>query len=130
MNVYIYNSRSGAVDHLPSNVAQLLLSSGQGFHGPFQSEQEILDYYNANKGTNPGWHAPEGDFFKRLLNTVTSAPSDALSSAKSNILGNVNIQNWFLRIGEILFGLILVGVGIAKLTGAGNLVSKALKVLP
>jgi hypothetical protein len=127
--VWIYNSRSGAVDHLPANVANLLLKSGQGFHGPFNSEQEILDYYNSNKGANPGWHAPEGDFFKRLLNTVSSAPSDALSSAKNNILGNVNVQSWFLRIGEILFGLILVGVGIAKLTGTANVISKAMKVI-
>lgn len=42
-------------------------------------------------------------------------------------LGGFNIGAWFLRIGEILLGLVLVGVGVARITGAANFISSAVK---
>jgi hypothetical protein len=44
-----------------------------------------------------------------------------------DLLGSFNLGSWFLRIAEILLGLVLVGVGVAKLTGASNFISTAVK---
>lgn len=56
-------------------------------------------------------------------------PGAAAKGAENaiNVLGGFNIGNWFIRIGEILLGLVLVGVGIARLTGAQNAISKIVK---
>ena len=45
----------------------------------------------------------------------------------SDILGRFNLGSWFLRIGEILLGIVLVGVGIARITGAQNVISNFAK---
>lgn len=42
-------------------------------------------------------------------------------------LGGFNLSSWFLRIGEILLGIVLVGVGVARITGVQNAVSKVVK---
>lgn len=33
-------------------------------------------------------------------------------------------ENWILRLGEIMLGIVLIGVGVAKLTGADNFIMK------
>jgi hypothetical protein len=45
----------------------------------------------------------------------------------NDLLGKFNLSSWFLRIGEILLGLVLIGVGIARLTGAQNAISKIVR---
>ena len=59
-------------------------------------------------------------------------PGAAAKGAENAVetLGGFNLGSWFLRIGEILLGLVLVGVGVARITGAQNVISKALKVIP
>ena len=47
--------------------------------------------------------------------------------AAADVLGSFNIGSWFLRIGEILLGLVLIGVGVARLTGAQNAISQFVK---
>jgi hypothetical protein len=43
-------------------------------------------------------------------------------------IASFNLGSWFLRIGEILLGLVLIGVGVARITGSQNVISKAMKV--
>ena len=50
-------------------------------------------------------------------------------TARSELLHGFNWQNILVRIGEVLLGIVLVGVGVARLTGIDNTVSKALKVV-
>lgn len=52
-------------------------------------------------------------------------PGAAAKGAES--LGGFNLGGWFLRIGEILLGLVLVGVGVARITGTQNAISKIVK---
>jgi hypothetical protein len=52
-------------------------------------------------------------------------PGAAAKGAES--LGGFNLGSWFLRIGEILLGLVLIGVGVARITGAQNAISKIVK---
>lgn len=128
---WLYNSHSGAIIQTFSPASNMLLSGGLGWHGPFKSHQEAVDFYNNNKGNNPGWKAPTDNISDQITNTITSVPSDAATGAadavKHSILGGVDIQAWFVRIGEILLGIVLIGVGIAKLTGTTNLIAKAAK---
>lgn len=61
------------------------------------------------------------------LATIPSAAAAGANNAYKDILGGFNLGNWFLRIGEILLGLVLVGVGLARITGAQNFISQAVK---
>lgn len=61
------------------------------------------------------------------LATIPSATAAGANNAYKDILGGFNLGNWFLRIGEILLGLVLVGVGLARITGAQNFISQAVK---
>jgi hypothetical protein len=42
----------------------------------------------------------------------------------TDIFHGLNFTNWVLRIGELILGVVLVGVGIAKLTGVDNAIMK------
>jgi hypothetical protein len=42
----------------------------------------------------------------------------------ADVFHGINFGNWILRIGEIILGVVLIGVGIAKLTGTDNVVGK------
>jgi uncharacterized iron-regulated membrane protein len=58
---------------------------------------------------------------------------DALASlgpafGKFDIFNGINFGNWLMRGGEILIGVVLIGVGVAKLTGTQNIISKIAKV--
>lgn len=46
----------------------------------------------------------------------------------SGFLAALENKNTWLRVGEVALGLILIGVGIAKITGTANVISKAAKV--
>jgi hypothetical protein len=53
-------------------------------------------------------------------------PGAAAKGAEDAFHG-LSLGNWFMRIGEILLGIVLVGVGVARITGAQNAVSKIVK---
>lgn len=50
-----------------------------------------------------------------------------LNQTGQDIFHGLNLETWVLRIGEILLGVVLIGVGIAKLTGTENAISKIAK---
>lgn len=102
---------------------------------------QFLTWYQAAIQQDPalspldGWTAFEtGSTIASGLGTATATlggiPQAAVTGANNaykDLLGGFNIGNWFLRIGEILLGLVLVGVGIARITGAQNFISQAVK---
>lgn len=57
----------------------------------------------------------------------TTSIAKGLVNQSGSILGGFNLSSWFLRIGEILLGLVLIGVGIARVTGAQNAISKVVR---
>lgn len=126
---WIYNSRTGAVNQLPWAIAEGQLHSGLGWHGPFNSKQEALDYYTKNRAANPGWHAPSGwtEQLSQIPSTVGTAAGDVIQKASDSLFKGLDLNAWFLRIGEALLGIVLIAVGIAKLTGTANVVSKLVK---
>lgn len=58
---------------------------------------------------------------------ATSVGAGSAVGTAVDALGSFNIGAWFLRIGEILLGLVLVGVGVARITGAQNAISNIVK---
>jgi|ERR1035437_3630369 hypothetical protein len=59
--------------------------------------------------------------------TSASAVNTAITSNPLDVIGHFNLGGWFLRVGEVLIGLVLIGVGVARMTGAQNIISSALK---
>lgn len=91
-----------------------------------QALQAFLDTeLAAGVGTGIG---ATGTFVGNSLPTaVSNAASNTTGIKIAEALGGFNLSGWFLRIGEILLGLVLVGVGVARITGAANVISKAVK---
>lgn len=103
----------------------------------------------AQVNANLGYHAVTGPYATEALansegpagafpNPATNPAVDAGVNAAGSILDQVTtgflgiLENkaLWLRVGEVLLGIVLVGVGLAKITHAGNIVSKAVKVIP
>jgi hypothetical protein len=124
--VWIYNSNTGAIVALPLPTATIELKSGLGWHGPFSSEQAAKSYYAEHAAANPGWKAPTN-----WQGAVGNLAGDVQSGVKNitDPFKNLNLGAWFIRIGEIALGIVLIGVGVAKLTGASNAISKVAKVV-
>lgn len=108
---WYYDSLDNDVVHqnLAESLANALVTY---YHGPYSTEQEAE--------THTGVAGPPGTPNENL-------GQQAAGVAGQDILGGINIGNLVLRAGEILLGIVLIGVGIAKLTGAENLVSTAVK---
>jgi len=58
---------------------------------------------------------------------IATGTVNGLNQFSKDVLGGFNLGGWFLRIGEILLGLVLIGVGVARITGVQNVVSAAVK---
>lgn len=121
---WYYNSRSGVVDDYEEITMFPALHTGSGWHGPFATKEATLKYYNDNKAKNTGWKAPTDS-----LSTGASNLADTgIDAAKGAVgLSNEDLSAWFIRIGEVVLGIVLVGIGIAKLTGVSNVVSTAVR---
>lgn len=63
-----------------------------------------------------------------ILGQVGPATGIGLAKASQDIMHGFNFGDIILRAGEILLGIVLIGVGVAKLTGTGNVVSKAVRM--
>lgn len=125
-----YNHITGAVQHLPSVQSSVMRAVAPGWHGPFKTKEEALAFYEQNRTAHPEWKAPTG-WLGNIENAITGG-ADAVTggaySAVTDPLGKLNLGGWFIRIGEILLGIVLIGVGLARLTGVQNVVSKVAKV--
>jgi hypothetical protein len=121
---WYYNSRSGVIGNYDPIQEWPALHAGTGWHGPFNTKQDALNYYEQNKAANPGWKPPT-DSISQGASNLTSTLASGVTSGLG--LNNTEIQSWLIRIGEILLGIVLLGVGIAKLTGTTNVVSNIVK---
>lgn len=125
--VWGYNSDSGSVDSAQYWLFYPAFHSGIGWHGPFMSRDEAFQFYEDNKAQNPGWAPPtqdKGQAAKQELGSIADTVTGGLGVSQEEI------SQWFIRIGEVLIGLVLIGVGVASLTGATNVVTKAIGRIP
>lgn len=120
-----------------SNAYNTLLSTDKGtvngmvrYMGPFPSQA-------AAKAAAPG-KITIGDWtgmtIAGLMTGAGNSPNIATNVATGAAVGTAvdkvlsfNWEAWVLRIGEILLGLVLIGIGIARITGAQNVISQAVK---
>lgn len=95
------------------------LASGTGgkgpLYGPFSTLDEAKAQASKNAPTDPG----------SVVQNITGG---------GNLFGvgslfDINAGGWLLRIGEIALGIVLIAVGIAKLTGIQNKIATAAKVV-
>lgn len=119
VSAWYYNSDSGAINHQQQWIAYPELHMGLGWHGPFPSKDAAIAFYQQGKAANPGWKAPTG-----LTGNIANAAG--VPTIEDTFKG-LNLGGWVLRVGEILLGLVLIGVGVAKLSGTTNVISKAVK---
>jgi hypothetical protein len=125
-----YNHLTGAVMQLLSVQSSVMRAMGLGWHGPFKTKDDALAYYTANKAAHPDWKAPTGlvGNVENALSTGADVATGGTFSKITDPLGNINLGGWFIRIAEILLGLVLIGVGVAKLSGVDNAITKVVKV--
>jgi len=102
--VWFYNSDSGSVIS-ETALGDTIQSHLPGWHGPFGTKQEALDYYTDNKAANPKWKAPAG-----LASAVKNTVAAAVNSA--NPLGALFQAAIWIRVAEVAAGLILLGIGL------------------
>ena len=76
--------------------------------GPYPTQQAAIDARNRD-------------------NAYGNNPASFVAQSAKDAFNGLNLGNWLLRIGEIMLGVVLVGVGIAKLTGTTNLIAAAVK---
>lgn len=67
-----------------------------------------------------------GNVISETTQLLAQVPIAAAKGA-ADALGGFNLGGWFIRIGEILLGIVLIGVGIARITGAQNVISNIAK---
>lgn len=86
--------------------------------GPFSSQQEA--------------QAKADELNKSGVATPANIGKQAVSSALTSLnpLAPVFQANIWLRVGEFVIGIVLLGVGLAKLTGAENFISNAVGKVP
>lgn len=58
----------------------------------------------------------------------TTNPQANKSAQLPDIFHGLNLGEILLRLGEVVLGVVLIGVGVAHITGAQNTISKAAKV--
>jgi hypothetical protein len=59
--------------------------------------------------------------------SVNQNVSNTAKSAVSDVIGHTDVGELILRVTEILLGIVLIGIGLEKITGAENAVSKIAK---
>lgn len=126
--MWVYNPVDGALVPMPTPAALVTVKTLK-WKGPFKTEQEARDFYAKNKSANPSWKEPTKDPIDVALNTGDAVAGGVKGKVTDGLgLSNIDIQSWLIRIGEILLGIVLLGVGVAKLTNSPNVISKAVKM--
>lgn len=98
------------------NALQIRAKYGSAAHGPYPTQAAAEAAAHSPGGGFPGPNIPGN-------------PGKAIGQAVSGLspFHGLNLENWVLRIGELVLGVVLVAVGVAKLTGTTNFVTQALK---
>jgi hypothetical protein len=102
-----------------ANAGRILSPSESGFgqqlvkwKGPFATEAE------AKTAQNPQQQSPNP--VNNLVNAAENSTSNPLTgvAAIGQFFNNLGSAAWWLRIGEVVLGLVLVAVGVAKMVPA------------
>jgi len=115
MGDYYINIYTGTIQQQHNSLLGQAMAAA-GFVGPFDTIQKAKDFYNKH-GKKIGAQVATGG-----ASSATGGLPNPL-----NVFHGLDLGNLLLRIGEVVLGVVLVGVGIAKLTGTTNFVSSVVK---
>jgi hypothetical protein len=87
---------------------------GIAARGPYPTQAAAQAAANTTGGGFPGANIPGN-------------PGSAIKLGLSNLVGNYDLGHILLYVGEFLLGVVLIGVGLAKITGTDNIINKAAK---
>jgi hypothetical protein len=99
------------------NALQIRAKYGSAARGPYPTQAAAQAAANSRGGGFPG---------PNISGNPGTAIKQGIGAALDPFHG-LNLGNIFLRIGEVLLGIVLIGVGVAKLTGTTNFVASAIK---
>jgi hypothetical protein len=125
---WFYNSYTGQViedtDRVTALGDMLRTKTGTGWHY-YASQIDMLNAIQANK-----WPPPQ--YQNSIGGNIGNAPKIA-----GGVLGNVFSlsggpadANFWIRLGEGLLGIILIAIGIEKITGSANAITNAVRKVP
>jgi hypothetical protein len=100
------------------NALQIRAKYGTAANGPYPTQAAAEAAAHSRGGGFPGPNIP---------GNPGSAIGVGIKAAQQDLFKGLDLGNILLRVGEVLLGIVLVGVGIAKLTGTTNFVASALK---
>lgn len=126
---WIYNQLSGEIKHV--NMAQWFGFYSLRVNGlwmPFTSKKEAEDYKKKHPKKDPGLLSPG-----LSPGTIPGMPGTGTLTDLSGFLSALTQRNTWLRIGEGLLGLMLIGIGVAALTKGtpiGSAIRKGVNVTP
>ena len=105
-----------------------------GFHG-YATMAQAIQHPNAVNFSNAFVVALAEKDYQTAVNSgeqpggpnATLTPGNVAKGAVQNAIHGLTQgwELWVLRIGEIILGVVLIGVGVAKLTGTDNIIMKA-----
>lgn len=132
---YVYGPYNTKADYLAANQSTYgtfqTVGNQNGYPNQLaaQAEANLLNTGSASIPTQNEPTGPPGN-----LNTSPSAVQKRVQAAGGttglnplNLWKGLNLEGILLRIGEVLLGLVLVGVGVARITGAQNAISNIVK---
>lgn len=120
---WYYNENTGQIQHI-TNWAEQQLFNSESFEVRFKTQAEAVAYKQAHpaKGSLlPG--APGGG----ILPSAGSLPGGGALTDLSGFLSALTERNTWIRVGEGLLGLILIGIGIAAVTRSNPVAQRAVK---
>lgn len=69
----------------------------------------------------------KADSLNSASSGIAPAASAAASAVQKNLFHGLDLNQALLQLGEIILGIALIAVGVAKLTGADNVIAGAVK---
>lgn len=99
----------------------------------FPTKQDAVNYANAqNPGAYQAWEsAQKGPVVNKVLPAAQGALNAATASPSSltDFLGRLTEANVWLRVAEVAIGVVLISVGLAKMTNAVPAATKIAEVV-
>jgi hypothetical protein len=105
---------NGSFVVVSGTAAQIQAKYGSVAQGPFSSKAAA----QAQAANEPGISGNPGTAIKQ---GVQAAASDVLSAS------GVNVGSWLVRIGETVLGIVLLAIGLARITRAVPVATKIAK---
>lgn len=115
----------------PYTSLQAMQSANPGFAGEsinvVGNQSGYPNQLAAQQEANTYNHSSVSSKVQQVGGTVGGFPS---IPNPLDIFHGLNIGNILLRVGEVVLGVVLIAVGLAKVTGTDNLLASAIKKVP